>query len=135
MITSVLQQKYPDFFPDNCPPMDSNVTKQKLFRFCKSKNISSDDFVSYYEANPEKFKGNILSYGLSVMKSRDDCIKAYKKFPYMHKFKTIAVGETNESRGCWKNTPNKSNPTHVTWWVCEGVNPVSFFQLDYVIGE
>ena len=135
MITSIDKQKYPDYFPDNCPPADCCVDERVLFRFCNDKEVSKDDFRSYYLMNPDKYRNNILAYGLSILKSREDCISLYRKCPYMRGHKSIAKGITNAMRGCWQETPSKRNPNHITWWVCVGIRPETFFEIDYCFGD
>ncbi len=133
---TVQEQEYPEYFPEGCPPEDANTDEQMLYRFCSSENIPrEEDFVSYYQRDPLKYKGNIPAYGLSVMKSREDCLEAYRKSPYLRKYKSIAKGKTNEKRGSWKETPSRQNPAHVTWWVCNNVKPLAFFQHDMNTGE
>ena len=128
-------QKYPDYFPVGCPPDDALTEEQWLFRFCQGNVPQEDDFVSYYLKNPQKYKGNIRAYGLSVLKSKEDCLSAIRKFPWIRQYQSIAKGETNEYKGSWKETPSRQNPAHVTWWVCKDVNPLTFFQTELKIGD
>lgn len=132
---SVLIQHYPNYFPQDCPPDDADIDEKKLFRFCDGITPEVSDFISYYQKFPEKYKGKINAYGLSVLQSRDDCLRAYRKFPYLRKYRSIAQGVTNFDRGSWKVTPGKISPAHVTWWVCDGVRPNSFFEFDILIGD
>ena len=131
----VRDQMYPDYFPAGCPPEDAHTEEQLLFRFCSGTCPEQDDFISYYMKEPQKYKGNMKAYGLSVMKSREDCFAAFRKFPWVRNYHSIASGLTNDQRGSCKATPSRQNPAHVTWWVCKDVNPFSFFVFDAVIGE
>ena len=132
---TIKDQKYPEYFPENCPPESASTEKRILFRFCKGRYPDEEDFKSYYNLNPEKYRGNINAYGLSVLPSRDACNSAYRKYPYIRRYKTVAKGETDHDKGCWKNTPSNTIPDHITWWVCEGIKPVGFFMFDFVLGE
>ncbi len=134
-MNNVLSQHYPDYFPQDCPPDDANTDEKKLFRFCEGIVTEIVNFISYYQKFPEKYKGKINAYGLSVLQSRDDCLLAYRKFSYLRKYKSIAQGVTNFDRGSWKVTQGKISPAHVTWWVCDGVKPNSFFEFDILTGD
>ena len=132
---SVREQQYPEYFPRNCPPDDANTDEKELFRFCNEKTPKVSDFISYFQVKSEEYKENINAYGLSVLQSRDDCLRAFRKYPYLRKYKSIARGFTNFTRGSWKITPSRRSPNHVTWWVCEGVVPSDFFEFDSLIGD
>ncbi len=93
--------------------------------------VATEDYLN----DPEKYKRDIIAYGLSVLPSRDECKKAYKKFPYVRKYRSIAEGKTNEERGSWKTTPGKISPEHITWWVCKDINPCAFFEFDSKNGD
>lgn len=131
---NVLNQHYPEYFPQDCPPDDAKTDEKRLFRFCEGITPEAVDFISYYQKFPEKYKGKINAYGLSILQSRDDCLCAYRKFPYLRKYKSVAQGVTNFERGSWKVTPGKISPAHVTWWVCDGVYPNDFFEFDVLTG-
>ena len=129
-----MEQKYPDYFPQGCPPADVETGNKELFRFCKGITIEKSDFVSYYMINPQKYKNNVNSYGLSVFGSIGDCLAVYRKSPYIFgKYRSISKGKTNNERGSYKKTPSKSNPAHITWWVYEGVQPEIFFETVHIM--
>jgi len=132
---NVLRQDYPDYFPQGCPPDEANTDDKELFRFCEEITPEVADFISYYQKFPEKYRGKINAYGLSVLQSREDCLRAYRKIPYLRKYKSIAQGVTDFNRGSWKVTPGKISPAHVTWLVCEGVTPNIFFEFDILTGD
>lgn len=131
----MVKQKYPEYFPIGCPPMDADLSEQTLYRLCYEHQPSEKDFVSYYLQNPKKFVDQINAYGLSVMLSREDCFEMYRKYPWVRRYHSIAWGVTNYERGSWKRTPSRYNPTHVTWWVCDGVRPETFFIFDKELEE
>lgn len=111
------EQKYPSYFPIGYPSEDTSLEEFEIYRFCLNDKPGDGDFVSYYLANPSKFAGNILAYGLSVFLSKEACLKAYRKYPYMRKYKSVAKGVTNKDSGSWKKTPGRVTPEHVTWMV------------------
>lgn len=131
--TTTSKQVYPSYFLQGCPPEDASTEVLQIYRMCIGAHPASVDFVSFYQSNSEKFKDNPNAYGLSVLKSRKACQSAYRKIPRMRRYASVAVGTTNEERGCWKNTPSKRLPEHLTWWVCEGVNPLDFFETDCIL--
>lgn len=126
--------RYPDYFPNNCPPQNAVAHKKTLFRFCKNAEPVESDFESYYLKKPEKYKDKINAYGLSVLGSKEDCSSAVRKSPYL-RVEYISFGDTDENIGCYLNTPNKKNPGHITWWVCEGIKPHTFFKVCAKGGE
>lgn len=129
------EQEYPDYFPEGCPPDDASIETKKLYRFCRGNKPEKGDFVSYYQMNPEKYKEIIIAYGLSVLQTAEDCLRAYRKFPFIRKYCTVASGITNAERGSWKNTPGRISPDHITWWMCKNVEPLEFFEFGFKLGD
>lgn len=124
----VVSLKFPDYFPPNCPPAEATGEAKNLFRLCYGPTPTEEDFVSYYLKGPKKYEGNILAYGLSVFPTEDDCRSARKKSPLLRKkYKFCSCGMNTPERGKILSTPNQQNPTHITWWTYEGVEPHTFF--------
>lgn len=120
--------RFPEYFPEGCPPAEASDNEILLFRFCQSAIPTEDDFVSYYQRNPKKYSGNIQAYGLSVFPTEEDCISARKKSPFLSKkYPFWSSGKNTPERGKTLKTPSKENPAHITWWVYEGVSPHTFF--------
>ena len=121
---------FPTYFPKGCPPAEAIDEECLLYRLCKRKELSEDDFTSFYLINPEKHKDNINAYGLSVFRTANDCLSVRNKAPKLRKkYKHIASGWTNKFRGKILNTPSNASPAHFTWWVYEGVYPHTFFEI------
>lgn len=129
------EQNYPDYFPEGCPPDDVSVEEKVLYRFCKGDEPTESDFISYYITNPDKYKDNVLAFGLSVLPDIDQCKEAYRKYPFIRKYNSVARGKTNKNRGSWKTTPGRISPAHITWWVCKDVEPCDFFEFDSKNGD
>ena len=72
---------FPPYFPKGCPPEDATDEEKMLFRMCKGSVPTKEDFLTFFQINPEKYKENIQAYGLSVFSSEDDCQRARKKSP------------------------------------------------------
>lgn len=120
---------FPDYFPEGCPPAEATSENIVLYRLCKGLLPAEGDFLSFFEKNPDKYKGNVLAYGLSVFPNAEDCQKAKDKSPRLRKeCSGIAFGQVTEDKGKILRTPNKSNPTHITWWMYKDVKPLSFFE-------
>lgn len=124
------QYEFPDYFPEGCPPDDAIQEEIDVYRICKNKDkVTSDDFISYYNINPVRFKDNIQAYGLSVIQKEEDC-KNLMKLPNMKKkFKAIAKGKTYKSMGVVKKTPNRSCKSHCTWWLYKDAKPEELFEI------
>lgn len=120
--------RFPDYFPKHCPPVEATDDECTLFRLCQGKAPVEDDFISFYQKNPQKYAGHIQAYGLSVFPSKDDCERARKKSSLLrNKYKFCATGMNTGERGKTLATPNEANPAHITWWIYEGVKPHTFF--------
>lgn len=118
---------FPSYFPDGCPPNDVRTEELYVYRYCMTENITADDFLSYYQLNPEKYKDNIQAYGLSVLCDKQDCIKGLKLPGIKRRFKSFACGITYKNTGVIKKTPNKVSLSHCTWWLYDGVKPHIYF--------
>lgn len=123
--------KYPDYFPSDCPPEDCEIKKVNVYRLCRSKSIvDENDFISYYEKNPDKYKSQILAYGISVFSCIEGCRNALSKWPALRKqYKGYSCGQTFICTGAIMETSNKGNAFHCTWWLYDGVKPHRFFKI------
>ena len=120
---------FPAFFPKGCPPADSKGEAMVLFRLCKTTVPTADDFLSFYQINPEKYEDIIQAYGLSTYPSAESCEKAKRKSPRLRNaYEGIASGQVDADKGKILRTPSKANPAHITWWVYEGIEPHTFFE-------
>lgn len=73
-----------------------------------------------------------IGYKVKLEKLRPQFEELYNKSPYMRKYRSVSEGYTNEERGSYKNTPTNTNPAHITWWVCDGVQPETFFETVFI---
>lgn len=122
------EHTFPSYFPDNCPPEEATDEEIIIYRLCKNVVPSPEDFISFYLSNPERYKGMVNAYGLSVFPSPQDCISAREKSPKLRKKTSmIAFGQNNSDRGKILRNGKAINPSHITWWVYEGVEPHTFF--------
>ena len=125
-------RSFPAYFPEGCPPADAKSEEIVLFRLCKTTVPAADDFLSFYQINPEKYKSIIQAYGLSTYPSAEDCESAKRKSPRLRNaYAGIACGQVDAENGKILRTPSKVNPAHITWWVYEGIEPQTFFESYY----
>lgn len=123
---------FPSYFPENVPPKEATSEVIILYRLCKNEIPSPDDFIPFYLKNPERYKGMVNAYGLSVFPSPQDCLFAREKSPLLRKrTNAVAFGQNNSDRGVILRNGNTKNPAHITWWVYEGVEPHTFFAPYY----
>lgn len=120
---------FPAYFPENCPPDDAKAEELCVYRYCVGNTVSVNDFISYYQTDPERYKDNINAYGLSVLSKKEDCIKGLKLPAIKKRFKSYASGITYINTGVIKKTPNNNNPSHCTWWLYDGVDPSTYFAI------
>ena len=123
------QLSFPAYFPKNCPPEGAIEEELCVYRYCMGATVIEDDFLSYYQIDPEKYKDTILAYGLSVLLNEQDCIKGLKLPGIKRKFKSFASGVTFINTGKIKRTPNRSSPSHCTWFLYEGIKPDTYFTI------
>lgn len=122
--------QFPDYFPEDCPPVEAKSIDFKVFRLSKHANLTEDTFKSFYQINPERWMGVIQSYGISVFHTKEDCESALRKSPCLKKrMKYYAFGIANKDSGKIMKTPSKDNPRHYTWWLYEGVKPHTYFKV------
>lgn len=114
---------YPEHFPDNCPPDESDVASGEFYRFIKKNHEIplQDDFLSWREENLTKPCPKTIpecqACGVSVYSSLDDVIDLPKRIPRFRKMK-VAKGSLNSNLGKTKNTPSRNTgKSHCTWWI------------------
>lgn len=126
------KKKYPDIFPDGCPPEDSEPMELEVYRMIKGDIVTSDDFKSFIELGIDKEdpKNPFIQYGLSVNRSYEEMYYYWRGSPALKKkFKNIAKGKIYKESGVVKPTPSKKQSNHFTWWLYKGVNPVKDFEI------
>ena len=112
---------FPKYFPKDCPPNDARFEELTLFRLCATNPPTMNDFLSYFQIDPEKYKGNINAYGLSTFKAIEDCRKALCISPNLRRnCSYVASVVSHKKVGAIKHTPNKTCYSHHTWWLFEG---------------
>lgn len=119
---------FPPYFPEGCPPTEASSEEIVLFRLCKEITPAAEDFLTFYQINPQRYAGLIQAYGLSMYPSVEDCERAKRKSPKLRDtHKGIACGQVDAEKGKILRTPSKDNPAHITWLIYKGVKPHTFF--------
>lgn len=113
---------WPPALPADCPPPDAVAAGGRVFRLVDADPPGRDDFLPAAVASPgRQFEGNeCISFGLSVYLARDDAEATrdrYKGF----RGKAVAEGWLEPRMGKTHRTPTQSAPSHVTWWLYEGL--------------
>lgn len=119
---------YPDFYPEECPPADAPPAGGTVFRLVRGTVPSPSDFVPVAIENPSRLtaKTRCLGCGLTVFREVAD-VEQLQKRVAGHRDKRVAVGTLDEAAGVLKPT---GKPSHHTWWVRRGFDPVSCFKVD-----
>lgn len=121
--------KWPDHYPEQCPPRLAAAVSGKLFRFTSKASPKPRDFISYYENSPSKDWGHMAcnARGLSVFSTYEDCVAASKLVPALKK-KSLCVAELPSSAGVVAETPSQNTQNHKTFWsLLDAENLASLF--------
>ena len=118
--------KYPEYFPQDCPPEDAQTLEIEAYRGCQNNVITRDDFKSYYELGKKCNK--VEAYGVSLFTDFREVqvMMAMPNFRLNHPF--IAKGITKSECGEIKYT-GKNHKSHITWWLYEDSTPEAYFQI------
>lgn len=123
---------YPDFFPENCPPSESNAASGEFFRFINKANTSpqEDDFLPWIKEFPSRqyYVTKCQACGTSVFPSLDAINNMLDEVPGLRK-KKVARGVLNGDLGKIKNTPSQQEKSHHTWWIPKGSEPWKLFEI------
>ena len=118
--------KWPDYFPNGCPPDDSEYPNGTVYHFTNKRNPKEKDFLTHMQRQKpcnDRCKG----CGLSVFTIFEEMLRL-KGLPYFKK-KFIASANLKPDHGKIKNTPSAAtSEDHHTWWVPTNVQPWDLFQ-------
>jgi len=122
---------WPDFYPADCPPEDSQPTVGIFYRFTRTKEATSEDFKSFRELDFNK-KYDLPEWqvcGLSVFMDQSTAIQVGARVPALRK-KYPACRALTEENGVYRPTPSETNPEHLTWWYPTEFEPWVTFEHD-----
>ena len=120
--------KWPEFFPESCPPQDSSDATGGVYRLINGSTPGKRDFKSYREINPSKpyEVPECQVCSLSVYTDKAGIIQLKNRVPATRK-KSVSYGELNASYGKIKHTPYKGD-SHHSWWVTPESQPWLIFK-------
>lgn len=121
--------QWPDFFPDECPPDNSESATGIVFRLISGNKPKEKDFLSYRELYPsKKFKlPECRVCSLSVYKLADDIERLKRRVPATRK-KKLSKGSLSSKYGKIKHTPTQGD-SHHSWWRTENSQPWLRFEV------
>lgn len=121
--------KFPSYFPSNCPPNDTIDEELEVYRIAKFNPINIKDFETVYQRKPGEIYEDIRAYGLSVYEDIESLERCRSKIPAFKKKKHIYKALTKKEYGKIKRTPNIYGK-HITWWLYEYIDSLKIFSLD-----
>lgn len=119
-----INNQFPAYFPDCCPPVDSNDAGGAVFRIVKDENLTDEDFLSHHELGLAHTADQCRRCGVSVFNSFENALHLQKIKPRLGN--AISKGELNHSAGKMLLTNKKSG--HIDWWAYDSVDRKSFFE-------
>ena len=124
--------EWPDFYPANCPPAEAEPASGTVYRLVRHNPPQAEDFVTFFERNPGRFKNepNMMcqSCGVSVYTDMQDVKRLKNRYKRRFGRRKIAEGELNPTHGVIQHTPSKEK-SHHSWWVPIGVKPWVVFNI------
>ncbi len=125
--------KWPDYYPEDCPPEDAKPTSGIVYRLVKQDPVQQEEFIPLIIENSKRFENKpnaqiCIGCGISVCKGMQDILKLQRSSGKMRK-RQIAEGELNSTLGVIKHTPSRNYKTHHTWWVDPNAKPWHVFKV------
>lgn len=122
--------KWPDHFPDDCPPPESiDANGHTVYRLVGSNPPTKTDFRSYYDKGRAE---GCQARGLSVFLDRASAQRLMEIVPAMRE-RQIARADLGPGMGRIARTPSGRFERHHTLWVVEGP-PIPLTELFRVVG-
>lgn len=109
--------KWPDHYPDRCPPSNAEYPEGCLYRFVSKSVPMKEDFTSHYDINPKKDWGEkeCQAKGLSVFGTIEDCLLIAARVPALRK-KVISKAVLSADENLVADTPSNQSQNHKTLW-------------------
>jgi hypothetical protein len=123
------QHRWPAFFPVDCPPADAVAVVREVLRFVEHDPPLADDFQPVLLSGrwfpPQR---RCEAAGLSVFTELADAAAYRRRFKGFRR-RRVARGTIQPDHGLTEETPSQICPSHVTWWVAEGVAAETLFVI------
>lgn len=118
-------QKFPDHWPENCPPSDATDNDRTIvFRITSQKELS-DAYFQCYEEMGKKYRGkpSCRGHSLSVLRDFETVCHFANVFPRLGTF--VSRGTLPKGSGVHLIT---SKDGHISWWPSLGTERASLFE-------
>lgn len=129
-----LDEVFPNYFPENCPPDDAKPAGGTFFRLVRSDHPGEDEFRTHHELGWRGGAEPCQRCGLSVHAEQKDAVALFRFFAQKHGRHGTRMGnlvarlKLEPSHGKVKPTPRPSRPdSHHTWWPFRDTNRASSF--------
>ncbi len=128
----VQRTRFPDFFPDGCPPDKAQPADGMVYRLVENDPPANQDFVCHVELYPKKDyrrSGNLCqACAISVFEDRRDLEEMRKRNPAFQDRK-IAAGSLASDHGVMDKDSRKQFGYHITLWPFAGVLLEEVFEV------
>ena len=134
------ETKFPDFFPEGCPPEDASPAEGIFFRAVPDKpnrTLKIKHLQSQRESQPTRDFGDVSECALCSISLLRDKVEAVKygerliaSIPAFREYiPNVAVGTLTPEHGRIKHTPNNEVElkSHHDWWKHASVNGLDIF--------
>ena len=111
--------KFPDDWPQDCPPAGTPEADGVVFRIAKTDPPTAADVETHFEGGRMPKAPACLRCGLSVFDLRADAVHMSMLFSRIGAY--VAEIELRPPHGKTELTPGR-RPSHRTWWPHEGVD-------------
>jgi hypothetical protein len=116
--------KFPKDWPSGCPHESTPEANGVVFRIVKRNPASHEDFLSHHETGRMPKASPCLRCGLSLFRLLEDALNQQKLLPRLGKVIASACLSSDHGKAC---ATEGQQPTHTTWWPCEGVDRAKLF--------
>lgn len=118
--------RFPNHFPTNCPPPEARTGPQEVYRVVKEFPVIEEDFRTAYDRGAYKNRCQCLRRGLSCLQTIEDARHCTIALPHLGH--VIVRGTIGPTHGSLLETKGME-PSHTTWWVATGVDPLPLFSF------
>lgn len=124
---------FPAHFPDECPPSSAEDARGEVYIFVRNEPPVAADFLSYFtKGRPYQPEKKCEACGLSVLRTEQDVREARRLCSWFRKRK-VAKARLSPDWGKMARTESKNVPNHHTWWVSEGKQPNTLFDVVTIV--
>ncbi|WP_214684809.1 hypothetical protein [Exiguobacterium sp. s155] len=129
--------KFPDYFPQSCPPLKQKKGNLTVYRIVESNTIKAREFIPIGEKKKRYLSQSCNSFGISLITNPDDLKTALNYFAQndMKRKNKAAIGIITPDSGVYAHAPSQNvGSSHINWWTYIDVKPHTFFNEILEIG-